>query len=150
LPITNGDILQAAEAAPPPTAANIVPNEGTQITALQGMGKEIAPRVVPLVKTPQEEEKRDINGFNAALKYATDAIKISPKLQLGTGAEGSGVGILQDAGISAKPAAAAGKRSEASEKKLRTTVTTMFVKGGPAPAQAGEFVYRSTSILFKS
>jgi hypothetical protein len=155
LPITNGDILQAAEAAPPPTAANIVPNEGTQITALQGMGKEIAPRVVPLVKTPQEEEKRDINGFNAALKYATDAIKISPKLQLGTGAEGSGVGILQDAGISApaaaaKPAAAAGKRSEASEKKLRTTVTTMFVKGGPAPDQAGESVYRSTSILFKS
>ena len=109
------------------------------------MGKEIAPRVVPFVKTAQE--KRDINGFNAALKYATDALKTSPKVQLGTGAEGSGVGILQDAGISApaaatapQPAAAAGKRSEKredGEKKLRTTVTTMFVRGGPAPAQGG-------------
>lgn len=112
------------------------------------MGKEIAPRVVSFVKAVQE--KRDINGFNAALKYATDALKTSPKVQLGTGAEGSGIGILQDAGISApaakntaKPPAAAGKRSEKredGEKQLRTTVTTMFVRGGPASAQGGKFL----------
>lgn len=120
------------------------------------MGKEIAPRVVPFVKSAPIE-KRDINGFNAALKYATDALKTSPKVQLGTGAEGSGVGILQDAGISAPAAAAAAKPAAAArdvkgmevedvkergvesarDKKLRTTVTTMFVRGGPALNQAG-------------
>lgn len=108
------------------------------------MGKEIAPRVVPFVKS----EKRDINGFNAALKYATDALKTSPKVQLGT--EAAGVGILQDAGISAPTAAAPAAAPAAArdvkdrdvqvgsgEKRLRTTVTTMFVRGGPAPAEAG-------------
>jgi hypothetical protein len=108
------------------------------------MGKEIAPRIVPFVESASVE-KRDINGFNAALKYASDALKTSPKVQLGTGAEGSGVGILQDAGVSA-PAAAARSVDEIKdrevkerdgEKKLRTTVTTMFVRGGPAPAQVG-------------
>lgn len=43
-------------------------------------------------------EKRDIAGFNAALAYSTAALKTSPEVQLGTGAEGSGVGILQKAG----------------------------------------------------
>ena len=109
------------------------------------MGKEIAPRITPLVKS----DKRDINGFNAALKFATDALKTSPKVQLGT--EAAGVGILQDAGINAPaaPAAAAGTAKAArdamigdlsGEKRLRTTVTTMFVRGGPAPVQAGIFV----------
>jgi hypothetical protein len=117
------------------------------------MGKEIAPRIVPFIKSPQE--KRDINGFNAALKFATDALKTSPKVQLGTGAEGSGVGILQDAGISAPAAAAPAAAAKevlqerdvqvgAGEKKLRTTVTTMFVRGGPAPAQGGTFVHHSS------
>jgi hypothetical protein len=104
------------------------------------MGKEIAPRIVPMVKS----EKRDITGFNAALKYATDAIKTTPKIQLGT--EAAGTGILQDAGISAPaaPAPAASNPARdvqigAGEKKLRTTVTTMFVRGGPA--SAGMFLH---------
>ena len=70
------------------------------------MGKEIAPRVVKLERNQRISEKRDINGFNAALKYAADAIKTAPKIELGT--EAAGVGILQNAGISAaQPATAA-------------------------------------------
>lgn len=121
------------------------------------MGKEIAPRIAPMVKS----EKRDINGFNAALKFATDALKTSPKVQLGT--EAAGVGILQDAGISAPAAAttaaAPAKAARdvqigAGEKKLRTTVTTMFVRGGPTFAQAGTllslyFDWRCTDPMYR-
>lgn len=72
------------------------------------MGKEIAPRIVKLERGQTVPEKRDINGFNAALKFAADAIKTTPKIELGT--ENAGVGILQNAGISAgTQAGAAGK-----------------------------------------
>ena len=91
----------AAQPAAAQPAANIVPAQGqdaTQITSLQGMGKEIAPRVVKLVPNPASE-KRDIAGFNAALNYATGALKTSPEVQLGTGEGGSGVGITQKPGM---------------------------------------------------
>jgi hypothetical protein len=38
-------------------------------------------------------EKRDLAGFDAALNYATAALKTSPGVELGTGEGGSGVGI---------------------------------------------------------
>ena len=38
-------------------------------------------------------EKRDLQGFNAALNYAAAALKTSPGVELGTGEGGSGVGI---------------------------------------------------------
>jgi hypothetical protein len=123
-----------AQVAPAPAVALAPPvDQTTQITALQGMGKEIAPRVIQLVK--EGTEKRDINGFNAALKYASDALKNSPTIQLGT--EAAGVGIIQGAGVNAaKPGAV--KRDELpSSPKMKTTVTTMFVRGGPAPAMGG-------------
>lgn len=37
-------------------------------------------------------------GFNAALSYASGALKSGPEVQLGTGEGGSGVGITQKAG----------------------------------------------------
>lgn len=40
--------------------------------------------------------KRDIAGFDRALKFAEVALEKGPKVQLGTGAEGSGVGIIVD------------------------------------------------------
>jgi hypothetical protein len=91
----------APAAAAAQSAAAVVPAQGqdaTQITSLQGMGKEIAPRVVKLVPNPASV-KRDIAGFNAALNYATGALKISPEVQLGTGEGGSGVGITQKPGM---------------------------------------------------
>lgn len=116
------------------------------------MGKEIAPR---------EEEsapvaKRDIAGFDRALRYAEVALQAGPKVQLGTGKEGSGVGIIVDnnqvaaaragtgnaegarpQGVAAPaPAAPAGgaerkKRDvESAPKAVRAKVTTMYVRSG--------------------
>jgi hypothetical protein len=140
----------AVQPASQAEVAPIVPDQqqAAQIASLQGMGKEIAPRVVTM-SANENVEKRDINGFNAALKYATGALTTGPKVQLGTGEGGSGVGITQDAG-GAKPAAAAAqpaaqqpaaaKRDEITP-KLKTTVTTMFVRGGPAPAGTFPMTY---------
>lgn len=138
-PVAVAQAAAAQPAAAQVAQAQALPGtaETTQITALQGMGKEIAPRVVKLIKPGQE--KRDINGFNAALKYASDAIKNGPLIQLGTGEGGSGVGIKQNPGISApQPAAAAkvvfGRReAEPLTPKMKTTVTTMFIRGGAVP-----------------
>ncbi|KAI3541523.1 hypothetical protein CABS03_14755 [Colletotrichum abscissum] len=69
-------------------------NEAQAIAALQGMGKEIAPRVQLTKARPAE--KRDLSGFDRALKYAEAALTKGPKIQLGTGQEGSGVGMIVD------------------------------------------------------
>jgi hypothetical protein len=126
-----------AAAVQPAAAASVIQPaaDSTQITALQGMGKEIAPRVVPLVKTPKIAE-RDLNSFNAALNFASAALKTSPEVQLGTGEGGSGVGITQKAGgtVSTAPKAAVVAREEVASPKMKTTVTTMFVRGGTIPA----------------
>lgn len=114
------------------------------------MGKEIAPRVVPLIKAPIVE--RDITGFNAALNYATGALKTSPEVQLGTGEGGSGVGITQKAGGVTSTTTKAAKRASVEQldveerdvpaKKVKTTVTTMFVRGGPSSAQLGMWSWK--------
>ncbi|CAG8956124.1 hypothetical protein HYFRA_00012041 [Hymenoscyphus fraxineus] len=141
--------------------------QAAQIAALQGMGKQIAPRegegelearepepkpeVVTEDKVPTLNSKRDINGFNAALKYASDAIKVTPQIDIGT--PEAGVGILQRPGITAAAAAGAGgarpggaagaaggapagahKTRDLPARKMKTTVTTMYVRGGPVPA----------------
>ncbi|ESZ96095.1 hypothetical protein SBOR_3572 [Sclerotinia borealis F-4128] len=151
---TNGATTAAntqAQAAPAPAAAApataAVQEAATeskteaQVTALQGMGKEIAPRIVKLERSDIEKAaKRDIQTLNAALSYAAGAIKTSPEVQLGT--EESGIGILVKAGSTANAAAgtaakvAMGKRENGvADSKLKTTVTTMFIRGGPAVEQ---------------
>ncbi|OHE95945.1 hypothetical protein CORC01_08797 [Colletotrichum orchidophilum] len=66
-------------------------NEAQAIAALQGMGKEIAPRVQLTKARPAQ--KRDLSGFDRALKFAEVALTKGPTVSLGTGKEGSGVGI---------------------------------------------------------
>ncbi|KAG4437874.1 hypothetical protein IFR05_006634 [Cadophora sp. M221] len=137
-----------AAAAPAPAAAAVVQpdasiqsvplEQAAQVTSLQGMGKEIAPRVVQL---HQAAAKRDLQGFNAALTYATGALKTSPEVQLGTGEGGSGVGIIQKAGGTPSAAAPRPARRNVEDRdlfspKMKTTVTTMFVRGGSLPASA--------------
>lgn len=70
-------------------------HQAQQIAAIQGLGKakEIAPRDK---EEAAPKQKRDIAGFDRALKYAEVALTKGPKVQLGTGAEGSGVGIIVD------------------------------------------------------
>ncbi|KAJ0160577.1 hypothetical protein CTA2_7726 [Colletotrichum tanaceti] len=77
------------------TSSNDQVNEAQAIAALQGMGKMIAPRV-HLTKTRAAGDKRDLSGFDRALKYAEAALTKGPKIQLGTGKEGSGVGMIID------------------------------------------------------
>jgi hypothetical protein len=77
-----------------------------------GIGRDIEPRVaddVEIVKAKRDinvdMEGRDLAGFNAALDFAAGALKTSPGVQLGTGAEGSGVGIIVQPGVDAGGAA---------------------------------------------
>jgi hypothetical protein len=84
-------------------------------------------------------QRRDINGFNAALKYASDALKNTPTIPLGT--EAAGVGIIQGPGVNAPKTGAAAKRDELPSPKMKTTVTAMFIRGGPPPAEANVGMY---------
>ncbi len=126
-------VVQPADASP---VQSLPVDQAPQVTSLQGMGKEIAPRVVALHAAA---EKRDIQGFNAALNYATGALKTSPEVQLGTGEGGSGVGIIQKAGGAPSTTARTARRNVAQRDvfspRMKTTVTTMFVRGGSLPAQ---------------
>ncbi|TQS35724.1 hypothetical protein Golomagni_03848 [Golovinomyces magnicellulatus] len=115
----------------------------------QGLGKIIAPRSVHLSK--RGEEKRDIGGFNAALHFAAEALSKGPVIELSTGPKGSGVGVriqpkhagsvqAQAAPVDTPAAAPApgaknglGRRDDSQIPKTKTTVTTMFVRGGPRP-----------------
>ncbi|KAK0125707.1 hypothetical protein ONS96_009539 [Cadophora gregata f. sp. sojae] len=54
-------------------------------------------------------EKRDLAGFNAALNFATGALRTSPGVQLGTGEGGSGIGIKVEPGVDAGVAAPAAR-----------------------------------------
>lgn len=73
-------------------------------------------------------EKRDLAGFNAALNFATGALKTSPGVELGTGEGGSGVGIIVkpgvDSGVAATPATAA----PAGEKRDAPAVTLLKIR----------------------
>ena len=99
------------------------------------MGKEIAPRA----EESSPIAKRDLSGFDRALVYAEAALQKGPKVQLGTGAKGSGVGIIVDNNQQAAARAGTGiaeggegaraeKRAISSSNKLK--VTTMYVRSG--------------------
>ncbi|KAK3318805.1 hypothetical protein B0H66DRAFT_249984 [Apodospora peruviana] len=85
----NGDVRQASVATPILTEAAGFPIPGSG-TKAPPSNKELDPRIqVAATKT-----KRDLAGFDRALKYAEAALTKGPNIQLGTGAEGSGVGII--------------------------------------------------------
>lgn len=71
----------------------------------QGIGRAVEPRLPDAElgadtaraekgKRDLEVQERDLAGFNAALAFATGALKTGPEVQLGTGEGGSGVGII--------------------------------------------------------
>ncbi|KAF1967837.1 hypothetical protein BU23DRAFT_558999 [Bimuria novae-zelandiae CBS 107.79] len=63
--------------------------------------------------------KRDINSFNAALGYAERAQQNQPKVELGTGEKGSGVGIIVNPGLNVPANSAANGAGGARERKVK-------------------------------
>lgn len=122
------------------------------------MGKEIAPR--------EEGETSNLakrqTGFDRALQYAEAALVKGPKVQLGTGEGGAGVGIIVDnnpqaaarpgtgnteGAAVAAPAAAPAQAAVAGLKKRRdlglsqkVKVTTMYVRSGVPPCEFARFL----------
>ncbi|KAK4191418.1 hypothetical protein QBC35DRAFT_375780 [Podospora australis] len=118
----------SVEAAAAPAADPALSQQAAQIAALQGMGKkQIAPR--------------DLAGFDRALTYSEAALVKGPKVELGTGAEGAGVGIIVDnnaAQAKKKRDVAAADESDAdSSPRRRSKVTTLYVRRGVPAALQG-------------
>ncbi|KAK3389194.1 hypothetical protein B0H63DRAFT_518433 [Podospora didyma] len=94
-------IAQASVATPILTEAAQFP--------VPGSSKELDPRLPDEVEARSDDTKvktkRDLAGFDRALKFAEVALTKGPKIELGTGGHGSGVGIIVDNHASAAAAA---------------------------------------------
>ncbi|KAI0015382.1 hypothetical protein F4780DRAFT_88328 [Xylariomycetidae sp. FL0641] len=144
--VTTEEIEQNEE-VPPETATPAVDpalqEQAQQISALQGMGKEIAPREGAKAES---KAKRDLASFDRALTFAEAALTKGPLVDLGTGEGGSGVGITVDNNAGTGGVA---KREETSpQPRRRTKVTRMYIKRGiPAAIQeSNEFEARSIEL----
>lgn len=81
-----------------------------------GIGRTVKPREDEAeVGAAVPVAKRDLAGFNAALSFATGALKTGPEVQLGTGEGGSGVGIIVKPGGSAAGGTKTKKREISAE-----------------------------------
>lgn len=129
------------------------------------MGKEIAPRDEG--ETPSLAKRQ--SGFDRALQYAEAALVKGPKVQLGTGEGGAGVGIIVDnnpqaaarpgtgategaavAAPAAAPAqaAVAGLKGRDLAPSQKVKVTTMYVRSGVPPCEFSRFLStHSNSVL---
>ncbi len=122
--------------------------------------KEIDPRQEIGNGNGNANTKRDLSGFDRALKFAEAALVKGPKVQLGTGKEGSGVGIIVDnnqeaaarpgtgvEGETAVQAQAPAKRDVEqlanAPRGLRTKVTTMYVRSGIPACKSSSPVWKS-------
>ncbi|KAF8849371.1 hypothetical protein BDZ45DRAFT_752861 [Acephala macrosclerotiorum] len=110
--ITQAGVSEAAPATQPVVAEgelpqgmgkNVVQSRQEEDLGLEELYAEVGKRLAAEEEGEIDEEveeedaekkvKRDLAGFNAALNYASGALKTSPEVQLGTGEGGSGVGI---------------------------------------------------------
>ena len=64
--------------------------------------------------------KRDLNGFNAALGYAKEAMKNSPKIEMGS--ENAGVGLVVSPGVNVPQNSAANGAKSAKAKREEVEV----------------------------
>lgn len=75
--------------------------------------------------------KRDLQGFNAALGYAKEAMKNSPKIEMGS--EGAGVGLVVSPGVNVPQNSAANGASAGGEKKTKRDEVEVAEEEGDAP-----------------
>ncbi|KAK3935565.1 hypothetical protein QBC46DRAFT_46583 [Diplogelasinospora grovesii] len=102
----NREAAPAAPAAPAGEGAGagvveaaVAPSVLTEPATLPvpGSSKELDPRVQEQQQEEGKVQKRQAGGgFDRALLYAEQGLTKGPKVQLGTGAKGSGVGIIVD------------------------------------------------------
>jgi len=111
----NAAIAKAqADAAAQEAAQNNNNNpQGGKIDKNPNVKRGKAPRDATSKKN-RRNNKRDIAGFRTALNFAKDAQKTQPEVELGTGDEGSGVGIIVNPGLKvpADSAAAGNKKRD--------------------------------------
>jgi hypothetical protein len=94
---------------------------GNLARAIENIIKKRAPAPQPqddsllAVESAMQWIKRDLAGFNAALSYAREAQKDTPKIELGS--EGAGVGIVVNPGINVPQNSAAAGTHERKEKR---------------------------------
>jgi hypothetical protein len=129
------------------------PRQANDISGiLGGNRKEIEPRV-EVAATPEDVEdeedeedadeaaapvaKRDIAGFDRALRYAEAALVKGPKVQLGTGAEGSGVGIIVDNNQVAAARPGRGEPEGAEQRPPAAAPVVPAPGGGQVPVAPG-------------
>jgi len=72
------------------------------------------------VESAMEWIKRDLQGFNAALTYAREAMKDQPKVELGS--PNAGIGIVVNPGVNVPQGSAAAGSPAAAEKVKRSEV----------------------------
>ncbi|CAN8095837.1 unnamed protein product [Discula destructiva] len=121
-------------------------DQAHQIASLQGMGRAVLPREV---EEASSVNKRDLAGFDRALRYAEAALVKGPKIQMGTGHGGSGVGIIVDNNptAAARPGTGAGEAAHKRDVPAsgRVKVTTMYVRSGVPASLQNENTMRARS-----
>lgn len=145
------------------------PAHKPQLAALQGMGKEIAPRVVKLVKNNspvklgrndgpavQEIAARDLETLKAALEYSAASLKTGPIVEMGVNTPGMRIKpqgatavarSIYDEGSHPAPRAVPEEiPNTVAMSKVRTTVTTMYIRGGAL--NGGKYSSRTTFYVF--
>lgn len=109
------------------------------------MGKAVLPRD----EESSNVNKRDLNSFDRALKFAEAALVKGPKVQLGTGEGGSGVGIIVDNNPTAAARVGTGgaeKRDLPSSNKVK--VTTMYVRSGIPSCEYMSLFFKWSNAFF--
>jgi hypothetical protein len=102
----------------PPAEENAAKRAPNLVRTLEHFGKR-SPAVdehLAAVESAMEWIKRDLEGFNAALSYAREAMQNTPKIELGT--ENAGVGMIVNAGLNV-PANSAANGAPAAERKAK-------------------------------
>jgi hypothetical protein len=129
-----GEAAGQQQEAPPveettPPAETAPPAEGQpaetpaeRSVAKRSLGRRSTEEHMSAVTEAMQWIKRDLAGFNAALSYAREAMKDSPKIEMGS--EGAGVGIVVNAGanVAADSAANGAKAPGQAEKAKRAEV----------------------------
>jgi len=93
------------------TLAIITPVETTTLQTGQGIDSGTEPREPEPDNTDVAVQKRDFAGFDAALNFASGALKTSSGVQLGTGEGGSGIGIIVERRVNNPEGTVIGKRA---------------------------------------